>query len=120
MSIICVYFHCWCFIYLAFCCVLFYPVLSICLYMCVSVCFHFIFFFLSQNKKLSFHSSLIENQYVHVLFIYCLFICWRSNYQEGLLIPSIGLNLPHFCVCPNPEPGFPTKYVLVFFVQWLR
>ena len=38
-------------------------------------------------------------------------------YQErrvGILLT--GLTLPHFCACPKPEPGFPTSYVVVFFV----
>jgi hypothetical protein len=31
-------------------------------------------------------------------------------------IPLFCLTLPHFCACPKPGPGFPTSYVMVFFV----
>jgi len=29
-------------------------------------------------------------------------------------IRQLGLTPPHFCVCPKPEPGFPTSHVVVF------
>jgi hypothetical protein len=42
---------------------------------------------------------------------------WRSSYQEERVgISLTGLTLPHFCACPKPGPGFPTSYVVVFFV----
>jgi hypothetical protein len=31
-------------------------------------------------------------------------------------IPLFCLTLPHFCACPKTGPGFPTSYVMVFFV----
>ena len=31
-------------------------------------------------------------------------------------IPLSGLNLPHLCACSYPGPGFPSSYVVVFFV----
>ena len=31
-------------------------------------------------------------------------------------IPLAGLTLPHACAFPKPGPGFPTSYVVVFFV----
>ena len=31
-------------------------------------------------------------------------------------IPLTGLTLPHLCACPKPGPGFPTSYVMVFFM----
>jgi hypothetical protein len=30
-------------------------------------------------------------------------------------IPLIS-KTPHFCACPKLEPGFPTSYVVVFFI----
>jgi len=39
------------------------------------------------------------------------------SYQKGRVgIPLIGLTPPHFCACPMPGPGFPTSYVVVYFV----
>ena len=41
----------------------------------------------------------------------------RSSYQEGRVgIPLTGLTPPHFGVCSKPEPGFPTPYIVVYFV----
>ena len=38
-------------------------------------------------------------------------------YKEGSIeIPLTGLTLPRFYAGPKPGPGFPTSYVVVFFV----
>ena len=38
------------------------------------------------------------------------------NYQgEGWELIN-GLTRPHICAWPSPGPGFPTSYVMVFFV----
>jgi hypothetical protein len=57
--------------------------------------------------------------YVLCLYMYCLFIyvlclymycCWRSSYQEERVgIQLTSLTLLHFCACPKPGSGFPTK-----------
>lgn len=31
-------------------------------------------------------------------------------------IPLIGKTPPHFCPFPKPGPGFPTSYVVIFFI----
>jgi hypothetical protein len=33
----------------------------------------------------------------------------------GVMIPSNALTSSHFCICPQPVPGFPMPYVMVFF-----
>jgi hypothetical protein len=56
------------------------------------------------------------NQIFQVFFIICLYMyCyWRSNYQEGVGIPLSVLTPSHMYACPNPAPGFPVSYVVVF------
>ena len=55
------------------------------------------------------------------LYIYGMYSCWRSSYQEGRIgIPLTGLTLSHFCSCPKPGPGFPMSYVVLFCVQWVQ
>ena len=54
--------------------------------------------------------------FIIYFYLYCH---WRLSYQEGrprFGIPLTCLTLPHFCACPKPGPGFPTSYVMVFFV----
>ena len=34
--------------------------------------------------------------------------------RVGILLT--GLTLSQFCACPKPGPGFPTSYIMVFFV----
>ena len=41
---------------------------------------------------------------------------WTYDVQTKVGIPLIGSTPTHFCACPKPEPGFPTSYVMVFFV----
>jgi hypothetical protein len=51
------------------------------------------------------------------LFIVCLYLYWRFNYQRRRVgIPLTGLISPHFCACPKPGPGFPIPYFVVLFV----
>ena len=38
----------------------------------------------------------------------------------SLLLTLIDLTLPHFCACSKSGPGFPTSYVMVFYVQWVQ
>jgi hypothetical protein len=60
----------------------------------------------------------------YMIVIYCdvhrdfrMNIHWRSRYVEGRAgIPLTGLTIPLFCACPKSGPGFPTSYVVVFFV----
>ena len=52
-------------------------------------------------------------------FIVCLYTCchWRYITRKGRVgIPLTCLTLPHFCASPKSGPGFPTPYVLFFFV----
>ena len=60
---------------------------------------------------------------VHVLFVICLYLYfhWKSNCKEGaffFVIPLNRLNPPQICICAclKQGPGFPTPYVMVFFV----
>ena len=40
------------------------------------------------------------------------------NYSPGEgLDPLTSLTLPHVCACPKQRPGFPTSYVMVFFLS---
>jgi hypothetical protein len=51
--------------------------------------------------------------------VYICITVGSSSYQEGRVeIPLTCLTQPHFCVCPKlkPGPGFPTSYVVIFFV----
>jgi hypothetical protein len=49
--------------------------------------------------------------------VVCLYCRWRSSYQERWVeITLTSLIPPHFCACLKPGPGFPTSYVVVFFV----
>ena len=53
------------------------------------------------------------------VFIVCLYMyfCWRSSYQKRRVgIPLTSLTSLHFGACPKPGPGFPTSYVMGFFV----
>ena len=47
---------------------------------------------------------------------------WRSSYQERrVCIPLTDLNRHIVCICPKPEPGFPTSYVVILFcVLWVK
>jgi len=55
-------------------------------------------------------------------FLMLIYICIAigdplTMYQEGKVgISLIGLTLPHYCACPKPWHGFPTSYVLGFFL----
>jgi len=55
-----------------------------------------------------------------VQVFYCLFIYvlpLEIQLSRGRVrIPLSGLILPHFCVGPKQRTGFPTSYVMVFFV----
>jgi len=37
-------------------------------------------------------------------------------YISFFYIYGTSLTLPHFCACHKPGPGFPTSYVVVFYV----
>ena len=41
---------------------------------------------------------------------------WKLIYQAGDGIPVSVLTPPHFCACTKPGLGFPTSYVVVFFM----
>jgi len=50
-------------------------------------------------------------------FVYVLQFEIQLSRGEGLYpITVTGLTPPHFCACPRPGPGFPTTYVVVFFL----
>jgi hypothetical protein len=54
------------------------------------------------------------------LFIVCLYLYWRFNYQRRVGIPLTGLISPHFSACPKPGPGFPIPYCCPFCVLWFE
>jgi hypothetical protein len=52
-------------------------------------------------------------------FIFCLrmYCRWRSSYQDGINGTTLtGLAPPHLCTCHEAWRGFPTSYVVGFFV----
>jgi hypothetical protein len=55
---------------------------------------------------------------VNLLFVYICIVLGDPVIRGGDLgIPLTGLTPPHFCGCPNPGYGFPTPYVVFFYVQ---
>jgi len=52
------------------------------------------------------------------MFFYLLFKYISVSYHEAgcVRIQLTGLTPPHFRACPNPGPGFPSSYVLVFLM----
>ena len=55
------------------------------------------------------------------MFVYICIVLGDPVIRGGDLgIPLTGLTPPHFCGCPNPGYGFPTPYVVFFYVQWFE
>ena len=52
------------------------------------------------------------------LSLYLLFNYIAISYHEAgwVRIQLTGLTQPYFRACPNPGPGFPSSYVLVFLM----
>ena len=74
------------------------------IYICIAV----------EDPVLFIHVYVLLLKIQFYLYMYCR---WRSSFQEqqvGILLTC--LTPPHLCACPKPGPGFPTSYVMVFFV----
>jgi hypothetical protein len=52
-----------------------------------------------------------------LLFVYiCIAVGDPVIKRAGLEFPLTDLNLPQFCACPKPGPGFPPSYVVGLFM----
>jgi hypothetical protein len=51
--------------------------------------------------------------FFHLLFKYIAVSYHEAEWER---IQLTGLTPSHFRACPNPEPGFPSSYVLIFLM----
>jgi hypothetical protein len=54
--------------------------------------------------------------YIVYVIIYQLTLTFSLYKILRIDIPLTALTLPHFYACSKPELGFPTSYVVVFYV----
>jgi hypothetical protein len=50
------------------------------------------------------------------LFAFICIVIGNPIIEGRFMIPLTSLIPPYICACPNPRPGFPVIYFMVFFV----
>jgi len=64
-----------------------------------------------------FHWKQYITVNVHKICLHINIVDWfTSTSAISAFHHFSGLTPPHFCACPKPGPGFPTSYVMVFFM----